>query len=438
MVLQHAVKYHEARDWICLQNQSTLTCQALLAHCRQLEASCKQIQQAKAQGRAHLTSMASASGSKSFIHGDVQSNTKQPCDRCGYNHPCGHCPAFHKKCYNCNNTGHFTALCRKPRSARGPVTMPFRCRELRWRSPGSTSRSRRRSSSRSLSRSQSRSPSRGRQTYRSPSRHSSCSPSQDHHRRRSPHRRRHSPTPHRHQVSHIMSFNPTTPCNEGQLYTDWAPDGQMSFHTTLQMVTKQGCKPLPVKVDPGADINTIPLTCYKTIFPQHFTKDGHLKKNVLRSTASTWSLHDGQRKHFLGFFTGGIQHKTLPKLIPLSFYIFQDTTNPHLLLSYSTSIHLGIVEFKIPNEAKANAMVSSVTNTWANKKVSYKAPLCSSTPAEVIPTMPALKKSMLKQKTSHFRTTTTLCRTTTQQMMIQHRYTLETSHSKTIQHRYHR
>ena len=95
-VLQHAVKYHEARDWIRLQDQSTVTYQSLLAHCRQLEARCKQFQQAKAQGRAHLTSMASASANKSFIHSDVQSNTKQPYDRCGYNHPHGHCPAFHK------------------------------------------------------------------------------------------------------------------------------------------------------------------------------------------------------------------------------------------------------------------------------------------------------------------------------------------------------
>ena len=334
MVLQHAVKYHEAIDWICLLDQSTLMYQSLLAHCTQLEARCKQFQQAKAQGRAHLTSMASASASKSSIHADVQSNTKQPCNRCGYNHPHGHCPAFYKQCFNCNNTSHFTTLCRKPHSARGPVTTPFRCRELRGRSPRSASRSRRRSSSRSLSRSQSRSPSRGRQMYRSASRHSSHSPSQDHHGRRSPHRRRHTLTPHRHQVSHIMSFNSTTACDEGQLYTDWAPDGQTSFHTTLQMVTKQGFKPLPVKVDPGADINTIPLTCYKTIFPQHFTKDGHLKKNVLRSTASPWSLHDGQKKHFLGFFTIDIQHKTLPKLTPLSFYIFQDTKNPTAATMY--------------------------------------------------------------------------------------------------------
>ena len=136
--------------------------QSLLAHCRQLEARCEQFQQAQAQGRAHLTSLASASASKSSIHTNLQSNTMQPCDRCGYNHSHGHCPAFNRKCFNCNNTGHFTTLCRKPCSTRGPVTTPFRCREWRGRSPRSTSRSQRRSSSRSLSRSQSRSPSRGR------------------------------------------------------------------------------------------------------------------------------------------------------------------------------------------------------------------------------------------------------------------------------------
>ena len=195
-----------------------------------------------------------------------------------------------------------------------------------------------------------------------------------------------------------MSFNPNTTCNEGLLYTDRAPDGQTLSIPPHQMVKKQGCKPLPVKVDSGADINTIPLTCYKTIFPQHFTKIGHLKKNVLRSTASTWSLHDGQKKKFLEFFTIDIQHKTLPKVIPLSFYIFEDTTNPSSLLSDSTSIHLGIVEFKIPNEASANAMVSSVTNTMVDKKVSYKVPLCSSTPAKVIPMTPEPKKLILKWK----------------------------------------
>ena len=115
MVLQHAVKYHEARDWIHLQDQSTLMYQSLLEHCRQLEARCEQFQQAKAQGRPHLTSMASASASNSSIHADVQSNTKLPFNRCGYNHPHGHCPGFHK------NASTVTTLVISPLYVESPV-----------------------------------------------------------------------------------------------------------------------------------------------------------------------------------------------------------------------------------------------------------------------------------------------------------------------------
>ena len=61
MVLQHAVKYHEAWDWICLKDQDTLTYQSLLNYCTQLEARCKQFQQAHTQGRAQLTTMTVAS-----------------------------------------------------------------------------------------------------------------------------------------------------------------------------------------------------------------------------------------------------------------------------------------------------------------------------------------------------------------------------------------
>ena len=105
MVMQHAIKYHEARDWICLQDQTTLMYQSLLAHCKQLEARCEQFQQAQAQGRAHLTSVTSASSSKSSIHADIQSTTKQSCSICAYTHSCGNCPAYNHECFNCHNTG---------------------------------------------------------------------------------------------------------------------------------------------------------------------------------------------------------------------------------------------------------------------------------------------------------------------------------------------
>ena len=37
MLLQHAIKLHEARDWIILQDPATLTYQTLLNHCKLLE-----------------------------------------------------------------------------------------------------------------------------------------------------------------------------------------------------------------------------------------------------------------------------------------------------------------------------------------------------------------------------------------------------------------
>ena len=46
MLLQHAVRFHEARDWICLQDQSQLTYASLLQHCKTLEQRCEQYQKA--------------------------------------------------------------------------------------------------------------------------------------------------------------------------------------------------------------------------------------------------------------------------------------------------------------------------------------------------------------------------------------------------------
>ena len=52
------------------------------------------------------------------MHQDtVTTHTKKPnCTRCGYNHPKGSCPASGQQCYNCSGFGHYTALCKKPRT----------------------------------------------------------------------------------------------------------------------------------------------------------------------------------------------------------------------------------------------------------------------------------------------------------------------------------
>ena len=341
MVPQHAVKYHEARDWIHLQDQDILRFQSLLNYCTQQEARCKQCQQVQVQDRAQLTTITVASVTPSFLHTNMQSTTTNiSCKRCGYTHPCTNCPVFDCECYNCHNKGNFTALCRKPRTNRCQTNAPCR----------SSSRSR---STRSSSRRHNRSLSRGRQPHRrSQSSHrgssNSISPSQDCHDKRSPRHGRCSSTPYRNQVSHLTSSIFQSQVNEGQLYTDMAQDGHQLFHMTLQLITKQSCKPLSVKVTPGADANIIPLSQYGSIFLQHFHSNRTLKVNSLRKIRATWSLHDGKTHHFSGFFTVDVQHKTKCDIIPISFYVFKDSTRPSTLISYSTSIHLGLSSSKSP------------------------------------------------------------------------------------------
>ena len=101
---------------------------------------------------------------------------------------------------------------------------------------------------------------------------------------------------------------------------DVASDGQTSFHTTLQMVTKQGSKSLPVKVNPGMDVNTIPLSKYRKLFPAHLTKAGNLKQKSLHPTRHMWRVHDEKPQQFLGFFITDIHHKTQPEVLIIRFY----------------------------------------------------------------------------------------------------------------------
>ena len=87
MVLQHAVQYreyHEARDWVQLQDQSQL--KALLSHCKLLESCCEEFQKAKEKGQADLTPLTTATPTASSIHTDTLS-TLPRCDKCGYSHP---------------------------------------------------------------------------------------------------------------------------------------------------------------------------------------------------------------------------------------------------------------------------------------------------------------------------------------------------------------
>ena len=165
-------------------------------------------------------------------------------------------------------------------------------------------------------------------------------------------------------------------CNVFNLPADIASDGHTSFHTTLQMVTKHGCKPIPVKIDSGAEINTAPLSKYKKLFPAHVTKSGNLKSKALYPTTNKWAAHDMTPQRFLGYFIADIQHKSQPDILQVRFFVFKDNTLPQILLSYSASTRLGIMEFKVPNEVPATALDAI---THHKKCITFSNPLHSHT-----------------------------------------------------------
>ena len=112
MLLQHMVRYHEAHNWIWLQDQEQLTYQTLLSHCQLLETWCEQFQKAKDKVQTDLCSLTAATTSLS-IHQDSLT-THPKCHKYGYPYPKNQCTAYGWECYNCSSLHHYTALCRRP------------------------------------------------------------------------------------------------------------------------------------------------------------------------------------------------------------------------------------------------------------------------------------------------------------------------------------
>ena len=121
-----------------------------------------------------------------------------------------------------------------------------------------------------------------------------------------------------------------------------------------------------VKINPGAQVNTIPLSGYCTLFPTKLNKSRYPKANVLHPTAHTWMSHDGLPKPFLGHFMADVKHASEPRIYPTCFYMFEDTTSLQILLSYVTSERLGTVTFKIPNLA-AMSQVDNLKHSYLSK-----------------------------------------------------------------------
>ena len=120
---------------------------------------------------------------------------------------------------------------------------------------------------------------------------------------------------------------------------------------------------MTVKIDPGTQVNTIPLSKYCTLYPNKLTKSRYPKAKTLMPTHHSWISDDGLPKPFLGHFIVEVVHAKEPRMYPLRFYVFEDATSPHILLSYTTSERLGIVSFQVPNLAATHTIDQVVIPT---------------------------------------------------------------------------
>ena len=111
-----------------------------------------------------------------------------------------------------------------------------------------------------------------------------------------------------------------------------------------------------VKIDPGAQVNTIPLSKYCLLFTRKLTESKFPKAKALLPTSHTLISHDGSPKPFLGHFITEVMHASEPRLYPTCVYVFEDATAPHILLFYATSERLGIIAFEVSNLAATSKL----------------------------------------------------------------------------------
>ena len=112
-----------------------------------------------------------------------------------------------------------------------------------------------------------------------------------------------SPRWHRRSIS--FWYNQDSPCTvpDQQVETSSYPKegslltGHMSDRQTAM---KNGMKHITVKINPGAQVNTITLSKYQKIFPYKINAARYPKQGVLNPTKHSWIFHNGKLQPFLG------------------------------------------------------------------------------------------------------------------------------------------
>ena len=126
-------------------------------------------------------------------------------------------------------------------------------------------------------------------------------------------------------------------------------------------------------------------------------ENGYPKPSSLNPTSHSWISHDGKLQPFLGQFIADVRHVSQARLYLMHSYVFKDATSPHILLSYTTSEQLGILQFNVSNlvaqvhiDAISLPTPSGLRKTTKMKMFSLKDPVTTQIPQKHCNPSPSL------------------------------------------------
>ena len=141
-----------------------------------------------------------------------------------------------------------------------------------------------------------------------------------------------------------MSCTSPSPSNQGKAYTD----------TDIYA--------MEVKVDPGSETNCIPLSHFRHLFSQLYSKDGTPKENALEPTLAQFEAYDGgilTSHRWIILPTRDI--RDTKKFHPVRYYVVT-REEARILISHATATWLGLVKVLCPNKVpRIQRQVASVS-----------------------------------------------------------------------------
>ena len=399
-LLYHATSYYEIRKFVQEANLATLTYEMVIEKAKAHE---RNVLEYKDHQASHRGANSAPSYNNPLLSAQALSkrrpsgrgNNGQHCGKCGKSHERGNCPAYGKSCNRCKGINHFQAVCHSKVAAKTGQS-PHRSKK---------SQPHRRGSMGSYNGQGKGGGNHQHQKKKTPKK----PPKQNAHavkmKNSVPSEVTTTSGGERQKQGNVSSKTvPSGPEEEGTynrfscfavhsqmaqstnaeskpmegLYTDTDPDARSEIITdvTIRMPGKAGTMMMEVKVDPGAQPSCIPLHKFKTLFP-HLCRDGLPREGLLDNTQNEFQSYNGGDMTCYGHMLIDVKDRVTKKYHPIRFYVM-NTDVPRILISHAAAYWLGLVKVLCVNKApRIKRQVASID-----------------------------KKSDFKEKSGHFRTST--------------------------------